>query len=719
MTERKDVEVLGPALALDLNGERGGDFVLDYWRLLHDRRWIVLGITGAVLAITLAITLLTTPVFRAQSTIKIERDSIKVINSEGVTPADSAFDRDYLQTQYELLRSRSLALRVIQDLGLIDLPYFAEIAGPADAKPGASGTLARQKSLVGPLLAAVTIEPIRNSLLVRINVDATDPQLAARIANAYADAFIRSNIEGRFEASSYARKYLEDRLAELKGRLEDSEKELVGFAEEEQIISLGEDKPPLSAQNLSEINVSLARAQEDRIKAEAEARQASVGSGLGLPQVVDNALIQSLRQSRAILAGQYQEKLRLYKPDYPEMQQLQGRIKELDQQIATEVGNIRSSLASRYRAASAREALLSERVGELKSDVLDLAKRSIQYNILKRETATNQQLYDALLQRYKVIGLAGGIGANNISVVDRADVPGGPYKPNLIRNLALGLMLGLLLGVLAAFGSHLLDRRVHSAKALETLTRLPALGVVPLLDAGITPAIASRDLRSPFSEAYRSVRTALQFSTAHGLTRSLLVTSAAAGEGKTTTASELARNIAQLGHTVVLVDADLRNPSLHKLFGLANAKGLSSVLAGAMAADATFQATDEANLTVVTSGPLPPNPPELLGGDGLIALLDDLAKSFDVVILDGPPVLGLADAPLLASRAEATLLVVSAEMTRKDAVQGALQRLYATRGRVIGTLLIRYQMHGHGDYGYGNYGYLTYGGKADGTSEPG
>jgi succinoglycan biosynthesis transport protein ExoP len=719
MSERKDVAVVGPALALDLNLEHGSDFALDYWRLLRDRRWIVLGVTAAVVAIALALTLLTTPVFRAQSTIKIERDSIKVVNSEGVTPADSTFDRDYLQTQYEMLRSRSLALRVVQDLGLVDHPYFAKIAGPADAKLGTGGTRARQKSLAGPLLAAVTIEPVRNSLLVRINADATDPELAARIANAYADDFIKGNIEGRFEASSYAKKYLEDRLAELKGRLEDSEKELVGFAEEEQIISLGDDTPPLSAQNLSEINVSLARAQEERIKAEADARQANMGSGLGLPQVVDNALIQSLRQSRAVLAGQYQEKLRLYKPDYPEMQQLQGQIQELDRQISTEVGNIRSSLNSRYQSARAREALLTQRVGALKGDVLDLAKRSIQYNILKRETATNQQLYDALLQRYKEIGLAGGIGANNISVVDRADVPGGPYKPSLTRNLAFGLMLGLLLGVLAAFGLHLLDRRVHSAKALETLTRLPAFGVVPLLEAGTTPAIASRDLRSPFSESYRSVRTALQFATVHGLPRSLLVTSAEAGEGKTTTASELARNIAQLGRKVVLVDGDLRNPSLHKIFGLRNATGLSTVLSGATVVGEACQPTGEANLMVMTSGPLPPNPPELLGGDSLIGLLDDLGQAFDVVILDGPPVLGLADAPLLASRAEATLLVVSAEMTRKDAVQSALQRLYATRARVIGTLLIRYQVHGHGGYGYGNYGYLTYGEKTDDASGAG
>lgn len=713
MSELMDAGSDGRGLAMDLAPLRGAEFDLGYWHALRERRWVVLGVLAAVVAGALALTLLTTPVYRAMATIKIERDTIKVINSEALTPADSAFDRDFYQTQYELLRSRSLAQRVIRDLSLVDHPHFSGVVAGGGKGPEAARE--REKSLVGPLLGSLAIEPMRNSRLVRINFDSTDPELAARIANAYAEAFITSNIEGRFEASSYARKYLEDRLAELKGRLEDTEKELVAFAGEEQIIALGEGQPPLAAQNLSELNESLARAQDERITAEADARQGRVGSGLGLPQVVDNPLIQGLRQSRAILAGEYQEKLRLYKPDYPEMQQLQGQIAEIDRQIASEVANIRTSLDLRYRSAAVRESLLRQRMDALKGDVLDLERRSIQYNILKRDAATSKQMYDALLQRYKEIGVAGGLGANNISVVDRAEVPGGPYKPNLTRNLALALILGLMLGIAAALGLHLMDRRIHTAKLLERLTGLPALGVVPLLEPGMTPALASADLRSPFSEAYRSVRTALQFSTPHGLPHTLLVTSAGPGEGKTTTAAELARNIAQLGRKVVLVDADLRNPSLHKIFSRPNGVGLSNLLAGATGVAEAFQPTDEPNLTVITSGPLPPNPPELLGGDGLVTLLQALGQAFDVVLLDGPPVLGLADAPLLASRAEATLLVVAAEMTRKDAIVSALQRIAATRGHVIGTLLIRYQMRGAAGYGYGNYGYFAYGGKSGKT----
>jgi capsular exopolysaccharide synthesis family protein len=226
----------------------------------------------------------------------------------------------------------------------------------------------------------------------------------------------------------------------------------------------------------------------------------------------------------------------------------------------------------------------------------------------------------------------------------------------------------------------------------------------------MTPAQASADLRSPFSEAYRSVRTGLQFATTHGLPRTLLVTSPSAGEGKTTSAMELAHNISQLGKRVLIIDADLRNPSLHRLFNADNQVGLSNILAGASDARPAVQKTREPNLSVMTSGPLPPSPPELLAGDALPELLERLRGEFDMIVLDGPPVLGLADAPLLAHRAEATLLIAAAEATRGDALRGALQRLLAAHAHVLGTLLVRFDLKGKGEgYGYGGYTYYAYG----------
>ena len=698
--------------------------LLEYWQILRDRKWLVAAVAGTIFVLALVFTLLATPIFRASSTLQIERDTIKVVDVGGLTPAEAPMDRDFYQTQYELLQSRSLALRVIQDLKLVQNQQFKNIVEAVDdkladndSKAAASKTQAREHALVQPVLGNLTIEPVRNSRLVKVNYDSPDPVLAATVANAWSDAFIASNLERRFDASSYAGKYLEERLAQLKGKLEDSEKQLVDFATQEQIVSVGEDQPSLSAQNLSELNASLAKAQDERIRTEAAWTQAASGSGLGLPQVVDNQLIQKLREQRSLIAAEYQQKLRTYKPDFPDMQRLQGQINETDRQVAAEIGNVRASIKTQYDAARDQETLLTARIDGLKDDVLDLQSRSIQYNILKRDADTNRELYDGLLQRYKEIGVAGNVGTNNISVVDRAEVPNKRHSPRLLLNLAVGLLLGLFAGVLAAFLLHHLDRSIHSSKALEALTDRPVLGVIPRLAEGMTPATASADLRSPFSESYRSVRTALQFATTHGLPHSLLITSPGQGEGKTTTALELARNIALLGRRVVLVDADLRNPSIHRLLDISNTVGLSNILSGAADASAAVQASTERNLSIITSGPLPPSPPELLAGDALPALLETLRQRFDTIVLDGPPVLGLADAPLLAHHIEATLLVAAAETTRSDALQGALQRLLAAHAHVLGTLLTRFDLKGKGaGYGYGGYAYYAYGSdKPDGA----
>lgn len=693
--------------------------LLEYWHILLERRWVVMGVAIGVFALALVFTLLATPIFRASSTLQIERETLKIMDVEGLTPTESPMDRDFYQTQYELLQSRSLALRVIQDLKLTAHPEFSKMLAKLDARQsdaksgGRADGKARERALIDPVLKALTVEPIRNSRLVRVNFDAADPVLAARVANAYSEAFISSNLERRFNASSYARKYLEERLAQLKGRLADSEKALVDFATREQIVSVGEGQPSLDAQNLAELNTSLAQAQGARIRAEAVWKQATSGSAMGLPQVVASPLIQKLRETRAVQSAEYQQKLRTFKADYPDMQRLSGQLAETDRQIGLEVRNIRDAIHAEYAAARQQEALLEARLSSLRGNVLDLQSRSIQYNILKREAETNRQLYDGLLQRYKEIGIVGNVGANNISVIDTAEVPDRPHSPRIPLNLAVGLLLGGFAGVLAAFLLHHLDRTIHTPQALAKAVPLPVLGAIPRLAEGTSPAQAAQDLRSAFAESYRSVRTALQFSTAHGLPRTLLFTSPGPGEGKTTSSVELARNIAQMGKRVALVDGDLRNPSVHRVMELANGVGLSNLLAGASELDAAIRASDVPGLSVVTSGPLPPNPPELLAGDRLNDVLAMLQDQFDVVIVDGPPVLGLADAPLLAHQVEATVLVSAGDATRIDHLQGAYNRLRGSQARVLGTLLTRFNVNRKGDaYGYGGYEYYSYGGKA-------
>lgn len=722
------------ALSLDLRaGEPAADSdeinLLDYWRIIVKRRWTVLATLGIVVVTALVGTLLMTPIYRASTTVQIERDTIKVVEVEGFTPTESPADRDFYQTQYELLKSRSLAQRVISQLNLANDPVYLEMSRPSPWRALLGGgddegeTLtaaeadsredAKMSRMITGFLANLSIEPVRNSRLVRVHYDSPDPAYSQRVVNAVAEAYIAANLERRFDASSYAKTYLEDRLQQLKLKLEDSEKQLVEFAQREKIVDAN-DGSSLSTQSLGELNSAVAKAQDERIRAEARWRQAEAATGMGLASVLDSSIVQTLQETRAKLQAEYQDKLRVFKPAFPEMQQLKAQIDELDKQLGAEVANIKASIRAEYQAALAQEQLLKAQVGALKDEVLDLQSRSIQYNILKREVDTNRQQYDALLQRYKEIGIAGGVGTNNISIVDRAEVPTNKHKPRLALNLAVALLLGLFGGVLLAFVFEHLDDTLKSPEDVEKQMGLSVLGVIPMLKAPMTPARALEDPRSAFAEAYRSVRTALQFSTDTGVPRCLLVTSASPAEGKSTTALTLAKNFAQLGKRVLIIDADLRNPSLHRALDKPNDIGLSNYLAGASKATEVIHATDSPHLMFMPTGPLPPNPAELLMGPKMLSLISIASEKFDQVIIDGPPVMGLADAPILANMASGTLLVVEAGETRISLARNALKRLYSARAHVIGALLTKFSpKHAGYGYAYGGYNYYSYGAQPE------
>lgn len=717
------------ALSLDVrtqdNAESDEIDLLSYWRILVKRRWTVLGALGIVLVSVLVGTLLMTPIYRATTSLQIDRDTIRVVEVEGISPVEGAGDRDFYQTQYELLQSRALAERVASQLNLAEGNRLEQLnppspwqalknlfSGGSDEPLTEAEASQRSAAATRYIMQGLTVEPVRNSRLVRVHFDSPDPEFSERAANAIAEAYIASNLERRFDSSSYAKTYLEDRLEELKLKLEDSERQLVEFAQQEQIVGTGEGSASLSEQNLGSLNASLAEARRDRIRAEARWRQAQASKGtVLLGEISENSIIQSLQQRLADLRAEYQDKLRLYKPGYPLMEQLQGQIEEVERQIAGEVANIKSAIQAEFLAAQEQERLLGEQMAGLKGEVLDLQNRSIQYNIFKREVDTNRELYDGLLQRYKEIGVAGGVSSNNIAVVDRAQ-RGYKFKPSLSRNLALGLLAGLLLGVLLALAFEYLDDTLKSPEDLEKQLGMSVLGVIPLLKAPMTPARALEDPRSAFAEAYRSVRTALQFSTDSGVPRCLLVTSATPAEGKSTTALTLAKNFAQLGKRVLIIDGDLRNPSLHRSLGKSNELGLSNYLAGASKATEVIQATDTPGLMFMPTGPLPPNPAELLMGPKMLSLVSIASEKFDQVVIDGPPVMGLADAPILANLAHGTLLVVEAGETRIGVAKNALKRLYAARAHVIGALLTKFSAkhasYGYG-YGYGGYNYYSYG----------
>ncbi|MBW7881732.1 MAG: polysaccharide biosynthesis tyrosine autokinase [Caldilineaceae bacterium] len=731
----------GRALAVALQQEDARDDdeidLLAYWRILVKHRRLVIGVMAAVVALALLKTLMSTPIYRATATLQIEKVGAQVVQVGAAQPTEmyGGWDPDFLQTQYELIKSRSLAERVAGDLNL-DRTAIERIY-----QPGWLGQLLSQlrpktkdQETTGPKLSAaeearrqlaagaglisggLTVEPVRNSRLVRINFDSPSPQFSARAANAIADGYIAAGLERRFGASSYAKTYLEDQLKLAKARLEESERKLVAFAQRENLVNTGDNGQTLATQNLTQLNAALAAAQDQRIRAQARWRQAS--SGAMPADMIGNSNIRPLQQQRAQLQGQYQLKLQTFKPEYPEMKQLKGQIDELDRQIAQETASVRASVKAEYDAAAAQEGMLKGQIAALRTEALDVDGRSIEYNVLKREVDTNRQLYDGLLQRYKQVDVAGDVRDNNISIIDRAEVPLWRFKPNLPLNLALGVLLGGMLGVLLAFLLEFLDDTLKTPEDIEQKLKLPVLGIIPKLGAKENVASAMSDPQSAFSEAYRSVRTALQFASDRGVPKTLLVTRTGSGEGKSTTALALARHFAQLGKRVLLIEADLRNPSLRKTLGLAKTEfGLSNLLSGGCTlADATLAAGEE-RLQVILAGPLPPNPAELLSGTKLVSALTVVGEQYDQIILDGPPVLGLADAPILGNAADGTVLIVNSAKTRIGAAQAALKRLLAARARIVGVVLAKYDSRAAG-YGYGyGYGYqydsyYSYGARA-------
>lgn len=685
--------------------------VSEYVRLALKHKLLLIGcVVGAALIGVLA-TFLMTPKFVATATLQIDRESARVLNVDEVAPREAMVaGEEFFQTQYGLLRSRSLAERVVETLGLARGDTFLEAMGSSfddrEGETAQAAALRRREEVLNAIDDNLTVSPVRGSRLVNISFESPDPQLSARIVNAFGDNFIQANLDRRFESSRYARQFLEERIAQTKARLEDAERGLVNYATAEQIINLPStddtEGRSLDSESLLSINEALANARAARIAAEEKWRQAQSTPVVNIPEVLANPVVQRLTEQRAALDASYRQKLALYQPDYPEMVQIRGQISELDNQINTIGRSVRDSIRSQYVVAANEESSLQRQVSGLRTDVLDLQNRSIQYNILRREVDTTRVLYDGLLQRYKEVGVTGAVSTNNISIVDPAQVPDRPAKPQMLFNLIIATMVGLGLGVAAVFLLEVLNQKLSTPDDVEAKLRVPTLGIVPLLEKNVSATEALADTKSGFSEAYYSIRAAIQFSTPHGAPDTILVTSTQPAEGKSTTAYAVALNLARVGKRVLLVDADLRNPSMHRTLRLDNQVGMSNLLSGGAVIAGVVQRTSEKTLDFISCGPLPPNPAELLGGDGMKDLLRAAQDLYDHVVIDGPPVLGFADAPLLASIVEGTLFVVQSRGTRRGQALGALRRLAQGRVRILGVVLTKFNTKAtsYGDYDY-------------------
>lgn len=694
-------ELLAPSSGLNLK---------EFINIVTRRKWLVTAIALLTLLAVILVTLMVKPVYRATSTIQIERNARQIVSGNTFDAAESRSDKDFHETQRQLIQSKALARRVINQLGLdtkdSSLGIVSSIKNALGMSSEDQSSSERTEAL---FLENLTVLPVSNSQLVTINYDSTDPKLAADISNAISRTFVRMNLEKRFDTASYSKEFLTENIQQVRQTLEKSEQALNDYARQYGIVE-DVDGETTDTHTLKKLSEELVSVERERIEAEALYLQAK-NADLDNPSII--ALLSkdpSLQEKGSELVQKIAErKSRIEQSSTGTSRTIRRLTREIDglrAEINTQGNSVLAALEAEVNGAKKRQELISQQLAELKDNAISTQGDSIRYNTLKREVESNQILYTELLQQLKQVSVAGSVGTNNISIIDKAGVPYDKYKPKMRNNLAFGLLLGLMLGMGAAFLREFLDDSLKGSDELEKTTGLPVLGMLPNIKNQPEEQIAllaHTEPRSPLAEAVRSLRTSLKFSTQYGAPRTTFITSSNPAEGKSSIALNLATAYAQVGSKVLLIDADLRNPSIHHLLKLDNLEGLTNYLAGAGNAADISRPCLIKQLRVITSGPIPPDPVELLSGQRMTELLNVSMNEFDYIIIDGPPVIGLADALVLSNLADATIIAVQAGKTRKASLQAALKRLERSSGNIIGTLLSRVDRSSNPEYSEDSY----------------
>lgn len=690
------------------------------WALVMRERVVIVAIMVACLALGVVSLLVMPRIYTAEATVQVDQQVAKVLGTEENEPLAAGIDAErFLQTQIDVMNSRMMAERVSNTLGLAANDDFLTAMGVSTTfRPGGEN---RQERVLNVLQKNLVVELKHNSRVVSIGFLSRSPALSARVANTYADKIIENNIQRKFSTSDYSRKFLGDQLAIAKDRLEISERTLIAYARSAKLIDasagiasggLKGEAPAngprsLVTANLVDINERLAAAEALSLQTQQRWEQARQTPLMSLPEVLSNDAVMRLLEKRAELYGELNELLARLKPDHPTVIQSKAQLSQIDSQLKTLAESIRASINNQYVVAARQRDALAGQVAGLKSETLSEQDRSIKYNILNREVDTNRQLYESLLQRFKEVTAQAGVASNNITLVDRAEEPRKQTSPRVTTNMGLALIIGVIGSVLFVLAREQIHNVLRDPHDVEQRFHSVLLGVVPQIkDGEIVDTLDNP--KSSVSEAYHSVRNAVQLSGTGGIPGSIVITSSAKSEGKSFTSYALARDFASIGKRVLLVDADLRRPSLHTYFGRdMPKKGLSTVLAGMDTLDAVKQETAHANLTFLPSGALPPNPAALFAGTALQQLLAQAGESYDLVLLDAPPVLALADAPVLASSAAATIFVMEASRAKVAIIRRALGRLHDSGANLLGCVVTKFNSAREG-YVYYSDDYYSY-----------
>lgn len=700
----------------------------DYVRVVYRRRWPAITAFVIVFATTAANTFTSTPIYEARAQILIENQTENVVSFDEVVEQNRT--PDYYQTQYRLLQSRSLAKRAMDGAELWSDPVFKggggggggfSLRGTANAVIAAvRGAFQQEPSTDAPpdetqaqsravtqFLGGLTVSPVRASRLVDVVYASPDPVLSAKAANALARAYRDQMLEYRTFAAREATEFLSRQLGTQRKAVEDSELAMQRYREKDAAVSL-EDRQNIVVQRLSDLNTAVTRARTDRIQKEANynqirAVQDDPAKLDTVPAVLANPFIQQLKTELGELTRSQVEMSDKLAERHPSMVKVRSAIQMAEAKLKAEVANIVQAVRSDYQSAVEQERSLISALDQQEAAALELSRLSIDYGALQRDATSNRQLYDGLLQRTKETGITGELTTNNIRIVDLAETPRRPARPNKAVNLTLGCFGGLVLGIGLAFFFEYLDDRIKTPDEIRTHLRLPFLGLVPLVDTASSDGLRM-DTVAPgmFGESFRSIRTNVLFSSIDHQSKAMVVTSSAPGEGKTLVSSNLAVALANVGQRVVIIDADMRRPRIHKMFGLAQEPGLSNMLVGTAKASEAVQRSSVPGLMVLPAGKNPPNPAELVGSRRFREFLRSLDEHFDWVIVDSPPVMAVADSMIVAHETKGVLFVVGSEMTQRAVAQRAIDQLAQAKVNVIGAVLNRVDIK-HNAYYYSNY----------------
>jgi len=694
------------------SADEDGAGLIDLWRILQTLQkwwWLILLIILVFTSATHFAVSRITPVYMATTTVEVKQSERNIVDVSQVENVIA--DKEFLNTQIELLKSKNLAQDVIESLNLLsDGDFFntenVNLAGLSRER--------RMQIATARFRSKISIAPVGRSRLIAVSFEHTNPQRAALITNTLTETFINNTMSRKFNTTAEARRFLEDRLLLVKESLEIAERKLVSYATANNIIIIDggdtqETTGSLDTAALIGLDSALTKARSDRIAAEATYQQSLQSSFT--TDVLLSSTINQLRQEIATLRNEYVEKLAIFKPEYPEMIELNDRIDFLENEIVGETDRFimgrRDILKDAYDLARIKERNLESRVNSLKGSVMNVRKNSIDYNILKREVDTERTQYDALLQRLKEVSVTNDLGSNLVQIIDPATPPTGPFKPNKLRMTLLALFLSSALGFVIAYLIDIIDDRVKSPEDVKMKLKQILMGVIP--DIGQDSAFVEKlnDPQSGISEAYASLRTNLQFSGPDGGPRIIQLTSTRSGEGKSVSSLGLALRFAGLNQRVLLIDADMRLPTF--LTGDGTSIGLSGVLTSKANFGAEIQSSRFDNLDILPSGHQVPNPSEILSSPRFNELLEYARSNYSYVIIDSPPVLGLADAPILGAKVDASLLVIQARLLRTPTVKATIERLAASGTKLLGVVLSKYKSSGSGYSGYMDYYKYSYG----------